>query len=176
MRAIFTILIFVPGMLFADVPAVYVRYGSLHSVPPELLYAVALTEAAKPGEKHPWPWTANIAGKAHYYKDRMGLYKALLKLVEEERYLFDVGIMQINWKWNAHLFDGDLWFATDPYNNVNAGAKHLSDLRMKTGSFNTAVALYHVGSMNTPDRNMRARAYCQKVQDNLPDVGGSQHE
>ncbi len=176
MRVLFAVLLFVPAILLAEVPSVYTRYGSMHGVPAELLYAVAVTEAAKPGEDHPWPWTANIAGESHYYKNRMELYTALLKLVEKERFLFDVGIMQINWHWNAHLFDGDLWYATDPYANVNAGAKFLSDLKRKSGSFNTAVALYHVGSMNTPDRKRRALEYCRQVQSNLPGVGDAHHE
>jgi len=168
MRILIFILALTPLSVFAEVPVVYTDIGSKHSVPPSLLYAIAKTEAARPNKEHPWPWTANVAGKAMYFERRLDLYKELERLVSKDNFNFDVGIMQISWKWNAHLFGGDLWAATDPVINLDAGAKHLSMLRAKSGSFNTAVALYHVGSMNTDNRKKRALAYCERVQSNLP--------
>lgn len=176
MRTALVFIVFASSLAKADFPTVYHRFGNLHGVPPALLYAVALTEAAKTGEEHPWPWTANIAGTAHYYESRIDMYEALSSLVESKQFLFDVGPMQISWKWNSHLFDGDLWQATDPYANVEAGARFLSDLRDRSGSYNTAVALYHVGSLTNTERKRRAYEYCLKVQSNLPLTRGSNHE
>lgn len=168
MRLVALFLLLFPVLLSAEVPDAYTRYGNQYGVPPKLLYAIAKTESARPGKPHPWPWTANVEGKAFYYERRLDLYKALEKLVEDENFNFDVGVMQISWKWNADLFGGDLWAATDPTTNLEAGARHLSKLRQKTGSFNTAVALYHVGSMNTENRKKRALAYNTRVLRNIP--------
>jgi len=155
----------------AAVPSAYVKIAKQYQINPHVLYAVARAESTRPRYPHPWPWTANINGKGYYFKSRDGLYRALKKQILLGRRNFDVGIMQISWKYNAHLFDGDLWSATDPYTNIAAGALHLNHLLSKHKSYARAIGLYHTGSTNTSTRKARADRYTRRVFAYLGDEG-----
>jgi len=153
-------------------PAAYIKYATAAGVPPHLLYAVAVQESSRQGFAHPWPWTANIAGKPYYFDSRAELYRALSRYLQSGKNNFDVGLMQINWRFNAALLDGDLWQATDPYRNLAAGARLLKRLHQKHGSWERAVAHYHVGNPNTPTRRARAARYRNSVWAHLRRVTG----
>ena len=70
----------IPLYANAAVPQGYQRIGEAYGIPPELLYAVALTESEAPGIGKPWPWTANVAGEGHYFASRQALFDALNEL------------------------------------------------------------------------------------------------
>jgi soluble lytic murein transglycosylase-like protein len=148
------------------VPAAYSHFASLHGIDARVLYSVARAESSRPGDSHPrpWPWAANINGTPHYCASRSELYQLLSQSLNAGIRNFDVGPMQINWKYNAHLFGGDLWSATDPYTNINAGAKHLSALlAAHHDNYSIAVRLYHTGSLNTEERLARGHGYAKRV-------------
>ncbi len=153
-------------------PAAYHRFATEAGVPPHLLYAVATQESSRPGFSHPWPWTANIAGKAYYFETRIDLFRTLKRYLDRGKTNFDVGLMQINWHHNAKLLDNDLWKATDPYHNLAAGARFLKQLQQQHGSWQQAVARYHVGTPNTQQRRDRAIRYRNSVWAHLKRISG----
>jgi len=156
-------LVLLPAMTLANVPSAYQAAGAKYQIPPMLLYAIACQEATRRGYAHPWPWTANIAGKAHYFDSRTALHDALKEVLDKGHKNFDVGLMEINWGYNARYFDGDLWVATDPYQNIDAGAQHLRSLKDKHGTFEVAVGIYHAGEPNTLKRRQRGSNYRERV-------------
>jgi len=177
MRLVLFILFAIPGIALAAIPPAYIEAGNRHGVAPSLLYAIALTESRRPGEQHPWPWTANIKGEAFYFESRVDLFKRLQSELQDGNTRFDVGIMQINWYWNSKLFDGNLWESTDPHTNVNAGAKFLRHLNEQYGSYNIAVGAYHAGYSPKTGIKKRAYQYSMRVSEALKKVKqGAQHE
>ncbi len=138
------LIVFAPALQANSVPPAYIDIALKNNVPPELLYAIALTESKKShdGRVVPWPWTANVKGKGHYYESRQAMYQALGHELATGNKNVDVGLMQVNWRWNGHRFNS-LWDATDPYTNMNVGASLLAELRKSLGSFEAAVGAYH---------------------------------
>jgi hypothetical protein len=160
MRNIFIIIVlFYQASVTANVPPAYSMIAKEYGLPDKLLYAVALVESEHPALKKPWPWTANIRGKAFYFDTRLEMYNHLAK-VKKQTSKFDAGIMQTNWRWHQERFDS-LWDATDPYKNIRAGAAYLSELYRSSGSYDVAVGRYH---SNDP---LLAAAYRGRVKQRL---------
>lgn len=150
-----------PSISEAAVPEAYRAIAREYGIPDVLLYSVALTESEKSDVKLPWPWVANVEGRGIYFNTRQEMYSHLSALVREGRLNFDVGIMQVNWRWNKHVFSS-LMDATDPYINMRGGASILRELYLKHGSFEIAVGKYH-----SPNNQNRASAYRERVRKRL---------
>ena len=166
MRLALVALCLIAGAATATPPPAYVRVAASTGIDPAVLYAIAATESTRPRYPHPWPWTANISGRAHYYESRQALYRRLHTELAQGNDRFDVGLMQINWHHNDQLFRS-LWQATDPAQNLLVGAQHLRHLLQRSGNLDTAIALYHVGSLSTPARQQRGRQYLGRVRQRL---------
>jgi len=151
----------------AHVPPAYKNVGQRHNVPPALLFAIALTESKHARYHQPWPWTANVKGRSFYFQSRELLYRHLTRELSSGNTHFDVGPMQINWRWHAYRFDDDLWNATNPYLNLEAGARYLKELHRRFGSYNRAVGAYHTGPSNTSAARGRAERYSRRVAQHL---------
>ena len=110
------------------VPPAYTAAALRHAVPPVVLYALAHTEsgtALKVG-KRPWPWTLNISGRGYRYPNRTQACQALNQALKTTR-VIDVGLGQLNIRWNPALFGSEGRFsdpcdALDPYDNLDATA------------------------------------------------------
>lgn len=124
------------GLSRDDFAAIEAQAG----IPDRVLYSLALTESAQKGR--PWPWTMNYGGRSYYFADRATLHRAMEILIAQGRTNFDVGIMQIHWRYHARLF-GSTWEATDPTTNVWAGARILIDRFNESGNWVKAIAAYH---------------------------------
>lgn len=120
----------------ADFASIESRAG----IPDKVLYSIALTESGRNGK--PWPWTMNYAGRAFYFKDRETLHDAMNLLIANGKRNFDVGPMQINWRYHSNLF-ASTWEATDPHTNMVAGAQILIDRFNQYGNWVKAIATYH---------------------------------
>lgn len=156
-----------PGYAGDGIPKAYLQVGQSFGIPPVILYSMALTESGKPyrGERLPWPWTVNHAGRGIYFPSRQAAYAYLSRLVARGDRSFDVGLMQVNWRWNADVFGGSLWDALDPYVNLRGGAAILRRHYLRTGSFESAVGAYH-----SPGDPRRASAYRERVRGALATV------
>ena len=141
------------------VPAGYRQVAAEYAIPAQIFYAVALTESGRQiaGSKgaHPWPWTLNIRGEAHFFDGRRAaeaaLQRALVKGIEP----IDVGLMQVNWRYHQVRL-GSAQGALDPYRNLRIGARILSECHRDRADWWAAVGCYHAPA--DPDRAARYQA------------------
>src|SRR5699024_3085370 len=75
-------------------------------VPVEVLLAVALTETGqhKDGRMRAWPWAINREGEGFWFKSREEALAFGRQSLAEGRPSFDVGCVQINYRWHGHAF------------------------------------------------------------------------
>lgn len=130
------------------VPPAYQSLATSERVPADLLYAIALTESARPrarGRTLPWPWTLNISGKAYYYNSRKETYRALVEELRKGNDRVAVGLMQLYWRAQHRALRSDAWAAVDPYHNIRMGARYLRDRWEARQNWWEATGEYHVG-------------------------------
>ncbi len=119
---------------------------------PEILYAIALIESRTLSKKNKsrkevqaWPWTLNSSRYgSQFFKSKKEALEDLMFLIDEGYSNIDIGIMQINWKYNGKRMVGDLALLLDPEINIITAGKLLKEL-MKRSKYNVfeAVAKYH---------------------------------
>lgn len=117
----------------------------------DILYGIAMNESQRDGK--PWPWTINVFGRGYYFDDRTEAWRAAKWLVDHGYTSFDIGIMQVNWKYHGSRFTS-LWDAFQPSNNIRAAADIVLENYKLTGNWADAVTWYH----NRKDRE-RGQAY-----------------
>ena len=159
-----------------DIPPAYRRVADEYGIPPQVLYAVALTESGlrMPGSRdhRPWPWTLNVAGKSYRYGTRNEAYVGLMQHLERTD-LVDVGLLQVNWRYHGQkLMDQNL--SLDPWFNLRVGASILREMFDDCGDWMTAAGRYHCGDWMTaagryhaPANPERAARYAAKVRRHL---------
>ena len=127
-------------------------------LPAGLLMAVALTETGRRiGEVlAPWPWSINAAGEGAWLEHRRAAIERTRTLRASGVESIDVGCMQVNLKWHEAAFDS-LEAAFDPRTNVTYAARHLRELRARSGDWLQAAGQYHSAD---PER---ARAYLARL-------------
>jgi soluble lytic murein transglycosylase-like protein len=152
----------------ASIPPAYVEAAQEYAVPPEIVFAVALTESElllTSSRVMPWPWTLNVEGRAERYRNRFETWEAIQRHLEAGRRSIDIGLMQVNWRWHQDLLQ-DPWTALDPYFNLRAGARILHDLYQQDPDWVTVVGRYHAPA-DTPAARQRAAAYRARVLERL---------
>lgn len=136
------------------------RAGRAHGIDPVLIYAVALAESASGRGKDsvsPWPWTLRAPERGYYEKNRLSAEIRLEELVREHGHMIDVGLMQINLRWNGHRVSSmhDLF---DIETNIMVGAEILAEAIMSSPTdLELGVGRYY--TWNEP----RARSYGSRV-------------
>ncbi len=153
----------------STVPPIYREIASEHKVPAKLFFAIALTEsrslAKLPSGRRllPWPWTINHRGKPYFFPNRDEAYVFAVSLLERGDEQFDIGLGQLNWRWQKHRFK-DLWEAFDPHTNLNAAAAHLREQfeRPECNSWEKAVGCYHRPGQRKSDKPI-ADSYASRV-------------
>ncbi len=133
-------------------------------VPAKHLYAIALTETEtklKNGHSSPWTWTINYRGKSYFYPDRQSLYAAANKLLRHKHRLFDVGIMQVNWRWHHHRVSS-LWALTSPETNIRVACEIYKEGYRVRGNWVDAAGYYHNPSFSKDTRSY-VRRYRKKL-------------
>ena len=143
-----------------SIPPLYRHVAETLDVPPDVLYAVALTESGatlQSGRHRPWPWTLNEAGQGRYYATRGAAHAALTAVLARGTRNVDVGLMQVNWHWNGERFV-DAWDALNPSVNLTVGAIVLREGYEALGTWSAAIGRYH--SAKAP----RAARYVARVE------------
>ncbi|KWA08132.1 transglycosylase SLT domain-containing protein [Burkholderia territorii] len=131
-----------------------VPFELLHTnVDPKILAGIALNESNYRGRA--WPWTLNVAGQGFYFKSREEAYKAVEALLAHGRTDFDVGLMQVNWRYHGKRF-ASAWDALAPASNVAVAEAILTENFAKTDSVAKAIAYYHSANPN-PGRSYLTR-------------------
>ena len=143
----------------ASVPVGYQQVADAYDLPPEVLYAVALTESARQvdstGNVRPWPWTLNVQGRGHFFASREEAEAALQQHFDQGRTSIDIGLMQVNWRYHRQRL-GSPQLALDPYHNLRVAAEILRDCHQSRKNWWAAVGCYH--APNNPQRAARYRA------------------
>ena len=143
----------------ASVPFGYQQVAEAYDLPPEVLYAVALTESARQvdstGNVRPWPWTLNVQGRGHFFDSRREAEAALQEHFDAGRRSIDIGLMQVNWRYHRQRL-GSPQLALDPYHNLRVAAEILQHCRQSRQDWWAAVGCYH--APNSPQRAARYRA------------------
>ncbi len=143
----------------ASVPVGYQQVADAYDLPPEVLYAVALTESARQvdstGNVRPWPWTLNVQGRGHFFDSRQEAEAALQEHFDAGRRSIDIGLMQVNWRYHRQRL-GSPQLALDPYHNLRVAAEILHHCHQSRQDWWAAVGCYH--APNSPQRADRYRA------------------
>lgn len=145
----------------ATIPPAFYKASALKQVPADLLYSISLQESqlvTNKGRIIPWPWTVNWQGRGYRFNTRAKMYAFCQRLLKNGYRSFDVGLAQVNWRWHADRFNGDLWAATDPWINLTAAASYLKERYDVSGNWWTAAGEYH-----HPTNTARATSYRQSV-------------
>ncbi len=145
------------------VPSAYRQIAAEYSIPPALLYSIALTESKNnyKGLTRPWPWTMNHRGNGMYFETKAEAISHAKKLIADGDKNFDVCVMQINWRWHNRRFSS-IKDAFDPYKCIRAAAQIVADYKKQYGSFEIAVGKYH-----SPGNKELAHKYKERVRRNL---------
>lgn len=141
--------------------SVYEEIGNEYGIDPVLLYAVSLTESgfAVNGKKQikPWPWTLAYPGGAFFAATKRDAELELKRLQSLGISSIDVGLMQVNLRWNSHLTkDKDVF---DPKTNLRIGSEILRKaLTSSPGDLVDGIGRYHTWTANS-----RQAGYALKV-------------
>jgi hypothetical protein len=107
---------------------------------PKFLAAVALTETGR--NNRPWPWTINWRGKSIYLASKEAAIDKARRILSTGDDLFDVGVMQTNWRFNGHRFSS-IEQAFEPLVNIAVADQIIQEHLRATGSLIEAVGRYH---------------------------------
>ena len=113
-------------------------------VPVEVLHAIALTETGRNagGRLRPWPWAINREGKGFWFDTREEALAFARESVAANRPSFDVGCVQINYRWHGHAFPS-IEAMLDPQWTATYAAQFLRTLYEERGSWSEAAGAYH---------------------------------
>lgn len=113
-------------------------------VPPEVLYAISLTETGRKtnGRVRPYPWAINREGKGHWFETREEALAFAKQSLADGRKSFDVGCVQINYRWHGHAFPTieDMF---NPEFTATYAAQFLRNLHDERQSWSEAAGAYH---------------------------------
>lgn len=120
---------------------------------PYILYAVALVESAQINARlaAPWPWALNRQGRPIIPSSRLEARGILNDALNKGIRSIDVGLMQVNVRWNGHRVHrpDDL---LDPETNIRVGADVLTEaIDSAPGDLALGIGRYHTGWRNDTD-------------------------
>ena len=127
--------------------SIWLEVSAAHDVDPIILYAIALQESRQlrpDGLLRPWPWTLHVAGQgAMRFDNYQQAADKLIEVLESGVTNVDIGMMQINWRWNGHLLPEPTQILI-PENNIRLGATILRrELDKGRGDLSIAIGRYH---------------------------------
>lgn len=115
-------------------------------LPQHMLAAIARVESGRPdritGRLHPWPWTINAEGRGYFFESKAEAIEFAHGLQARGVRSFDTGCLQVNVMYHPDAFRS-LEDAFDPLTNARYAVKFLTELRDKSGSWESASAWYH---------------------------------
>ena len=159
----FIALMLVPCVVHAalEVPVGYRRIAAEYAIPPQIFYAVALTESGKQieslAELRPWPWTLNIAGTPYFFAHRDTAERALIRALQSGEAMIDIGVMQVNWRYHGATLRSPRR-ALEPYHNLRVAAQILNECYRARADWWLAVGCYHA-----PGNAVHAARYQARV-------------
>lgn len=139
-----------------------------HGLPPGLLLAIGRVESGRrdpaTGRVSAWPWTLNAGGTGQVFATAALAQAATRSWQAGGMASIDVGCFQVNLMHHPTAFTS-VEHAFDPAANAGYAGRFLAALRLRTGSWDGAVAAYHSA---TPERGA---AYRDRVMAGWPGGG-----
>jgi hypothetical protein len=138
-------------------------------LPPYMLAGIARVESGRSDpvtrRVHPWPWTINTEGRDHIFDTKADAVAFARGLQARGMRSFDAGCLQVNLMYHPEAFQS-LEEAFDPLANARYAVRFLSELRDRTGSWETASAWYHSANPaeGTPYRGKVVAAMATEAQ------------
>jgi hypothetical protein len=115
-------------------------------LPPGLLLAVGRVESGQrdpaTGTLLPWPWSVNDEGTDHVFGSAFDAIAYVVAARGRGSRSLDVGCFQVNLQFHPDAF-ATVAEAFDPAANARYAGQLLTDLHAHSGSWETAVRLYH---------------------------------
>lgn len=158
------------NLLVLAIPLAFVQVAREYAIPPEVLYAVALTEsrsALNGQDSMPWPWTLNVAGEPLRFATRQAAHEAAVAHLKRGERRIDLGLMQVHWAAHESRL-GSLWRALDPWFNLRYGASVLRGCFQTHQSWAVGAGCYHA-----PRRPALAARYQARFEDALTSIAGA---
>jgi len=125
------------------------RAESEWHLPERVLSAIGIVESGRrdvgAGGPMPWPWTINADGRGYFFSSKEEAVSVVRAMQALGRRLIDVGCFQVDLFYHPEAF-ASLEEAFDPEVNARAAARILTQSRMNSASWDTAIALYHSAS------------------------------
>lgn len=141
-----------------------------NGLPPGILVAIGRVESGRwdplAGRVTPWPWTLNAAGKGQHLETRSAAIDATRTVLDAGTRSIDIGCFQVSLPHHPGAFVS-LAEGFDPMANAAYAAKFLTELKNRSGSWESAIEAYHSG-----DR-ARGQEYGRRVFAAWPPVAGS---
>ena len=125
------------------IPPAYTQVAQAAGVPPEALYALAVTASGarlSDGCTRPWPWTLTRAGRTERYPNRAEAHAVLSGALAQGSSHIRVGLLQLDWHSQQRSL-GAAWAALDPYRNLQVGAALLK-ARFRAKGWHDALTRY----------------------------------
>ncbi len=150
----------------ACVPPVFQRVALEYNVPADIFYSIALAESGRSTENFGfkvWPWALNINRESHYPESNQAALKLIEEAIDQGSDRFDVGLMQVSWRFHKATFQSNANYALDVGANIRAGAKIFSEFLTQTDDIWQAVGFYNAGASNKPSSIKAAKRYSDRV-------------
>jgi hypothetical protein len=116
------------------------------SLPANMLVSIGMVESGRAyglsGRVAAWPWTVNVDGAGSYFASKQDAVAFARRAAASGALDVDVGCFQISLQSHPDAF-ASLDEAFDPVANANFAAGFLNQLKVETGSWDSAIADYH---------------------------------
>lgn len=136
------------GSLATRIEAAMSAVSHLYHIPIGLLHAISLTESGIDGS--PWPWTLNVYGVPYRFQSASQTKTAVKSFLAKGISVVDIGPMQVDWKYHHQQLE-NVTAAVNPLRNVAVAGRILKTDFDQTGSWVSAVGLYHGGGAQRQD-------------------------
>ncbi|WP_407280379.1 transglycosylase SLT domain-containing protein [Aromatoleum evansii] len=145
--------------VYPPVPPAYLSVARSLTLPPKLLFAIAIQESVMQwgALALPWPWTLNVRRHPRRYQRYPEAVTELKRVLAQGVRNVDCGPMQVNWHYHADkLRTPEL--ALDPWHNLRVAGAILLNRRRSASNWFDATGAYH-----NPADLARANRYAHSV-------------
>lgn len=150
----------------ACVPPAFERVANEYGVPVDVFYSIALAESGRSTRDFGfkvWPWALNINKQSYYPESKQAALVLIEEAVSGGGDQFDVGLMQVSWRFHKSTFQENAEYALDVGANLRAGAKIFSEFIDQADDVWQAVGFYNAGASKKLSSLKSAKQYSDRV-------------
>ena len=154
------------GTSKACVPPAFERVAFEYGVPADVFYSIALAESGRSTNEFGfkvWPWALNIDKESFYPESKQAALVMIEQAISQGSDQFDVGLMQVSWRFHKATFQANAVYALDVGANLRAGAKIFSEFISQADDVWQAVGFYNAGASKRPSSIKAAKQYSDRV-------------